>query len=185
MNKIIYLLSIHQSWFMASCYFLWQWRQIVYCTMIMPNIDNDGDIEHNIIWVFELWFYYNVQHDVRFMHNVHSSSTITFYLLFFCVWHAPKGLPQSIKVIFLIQCIVENLNALGVPFSSLHLKVRGACESSRMGLGWAPQAEFTDIWKCINQKKRAICVFGIKLGHRVIYNSQGPNMGGITTFSLE
>jgi hypothetical protein len=181
----VYLLSINQSWFMATCHFLWWWRQIVYCTMLMPNIDNDGDIKHNIIWVLELWFYYNVQHDAKSMHNVHSLSTITFYLFFLLVWHAPKGLPQDFWIFFSIQCIVKDLNALGVLSSSLHLKVKGACESFGMGLGWAPQVEFMDIWKCINQKKKTTCAFGTKLGHMIIYNSQGPNLGGITTFSLK
>jgi len=90
------------------------------------------------------------------------------FTFFFLVWHAPKGLPQDIKVFFSIQCIVKDLNALGVLSHFLHLNVKGACESSGMGLGWTPRVELMDIWKCINQKKRAICAFGTKLGHKVI-----------------
>jgi hypothetical protein len=80
----------------------------------------------------------------------------------------PKDYHKNIKVFFSIQCIVKNLNALGVLSQFLHLNVKRACESSGMGLGWAPWVEFMDIWKCINQKKRAICAFGTKLGHKVI-----------------
>jgi hypothetical protein len=79
----MYLLSTNQSWLMATCHFLWQLKQTVYCAMLMPNIDHDGDIKHNINWVLELWFYYNVQHDVRSMHDVYSLSTITFDLFCF------------------------------------------------------------------------------------------------------
>jgi hypothetical protein len=34
-----------------------------------------------------------------------------------------------------------------------------------MGLGWIPQFELMNMWKCTNQEKKVIITIGAKLGH--------------------
>jgi hypothetical protein len=51
-------------------------------------------------------------------------------------------------------------------FSSLHLGFIKVCKTFKMGLGWEFKVELLNMWKYTNQKKKTICAFGIKLGHR-------------------
>lgn len=46
MNKINFLLSIHQTLLMATCHFLWQASTIVYFTMLLPAIKEIHNERH-------------------------------------------------------------------------------------------------------------------------------------------
>jgi hypothetical protein len=54
MNKIIFLLSIHQTLLMATCHFLWQASTIVYFTMLllaMKEIHNERHYKNNFFFI--------------------------------------------------------------------------------------------------------------------------------------
>jgi hypothetical protein len=54
MNKIFFLLSIHQTLLMATCHFLWQASTIVYFTMLllaMKEIHNERHYKNNFFFI--------------------------------------------------------------------------------------------------------------------------------------
>jgi len=48
---------------------------------------------------------------------------------------------------------------------SLQVSIKGACERSIMGLGWAFQINLVEMWKYTNQNQRVVYAFGTKFDH--------------------
>jgi len=79
----------------------------------------------------------------------------------------PQNLVMTrIKVNFLTQCTTKDLKVLGTFFNSTRWVLKGCERVLRKEYDKFFKVELMDMWKCTNQKKlKAICAFGIKLGH--------------------